>query len=113
MKPISAPNYTQIPNVILDSLAQFESADLVLILVVARATFGWHRESVRMTLSQLEILTGFSKSAICRSIRTLEKKDILERAKLADGFTYRIKVEAVPSRDTPLSHQETATCPLV
>ncbi len=39
----SAPNYTQIPNALLDSaMAEMSGAELKITLVVCRRTLGWH-----------------------------------------------------------------------
>ncbi len=42
---IPLPNYTQVPNVVIDEyLPEVTPAEAKVLIVLCRATFGWHRE---------------------------------------------------------------------
>ena len=75
------PNHTQTPNLFFDdALPQIKSfAELKIILVTVRQTFGWHKEKDRLSISQFQKLTGMTRQGVIGGI---------ERA-LADGFIER------------------------
>ena len=56
---IREPNYTQVPNVFFDEIMiGMSKAQLLVMLAVCRQTFGWHRASCQLSLSDLQKLTG-------------------------------------------------------
>src|SRR5215813_9116496 len=59
------PNCTQTPNAILDKLMPILSpAQFKLIMAICRKTYGWHKRSDDISLSQLEAMTGMSRQTI-------------------------------------------------
>lgn len=83
---VDKPNYTQIPNLILDDLIMHMSgAELKVTLTIARQTFGYHRERFPMTISELETLTGLSRPAIMEAIDTGVRRNLIKRDQLEDG----------------------------
>jgi hypothetical protein len=87
---ILTPNYTQIPNVLIDWLmAELPGAELKVALYIARRTFGFHADSAEISLSQFErglrnyegeILdrgTGLSSRPVREAIKSLEAKGII------------------------------------
>lgn len=64
-----APNFTQIPNLLIDvHMPDMKEAELRVVLVVARKTFGWHKDSDRISLTQLQKLTGMSRQGVLNGI---------------------------------------------
>ena len=47
MPSVEKPNYTQIPNAILDNMASMTMPEAVVVLAICRQTFGWHKKSER------------------------------------------------------------------
>lgn len=69
---IPAPNYTQIPNLILDEwLPLLSGVQLKVLLAICRKTLGWHRTHDRISLSQLMKLTGCCRDKISDAIHWL------------------------------------------
>jgi hypothetical protein len=64
MPAFDNPNYTQVPNDLFEiHLAQMGEAELRVVLVLIRQTLGYHRESVRFSISNIEAMTGLSRSS--------------------------------------------------
>ena len=87
MKKIQSPNYTQIPNVILGNkegkeyipgiLADLDGAKLKVLMVIARFTFGFHRDSVRISFRDIEKMTGLSLRGVQYAVDDLIKKNLV------------------------------------
>jgi phage replication O-like protein O len=78
------PNYTQIPNVLLDEhLPLMGDAELRVVLVIARKTFGWHKDSDRISLSQLQELTGLSRQGVINGIDAAVNRGIVAKVEYA------------------------------
>lgn len=77
-KKIEKPNYTQTPNILFDEIMRdLNGAELKVILAVIRKTFGWHKERDRISLTQLEEMTGLSRQGILNAIHGKKKKKVL------------------------------------
>lgn len=64
------PNYTMIPNILLDKqMAEMGEAELRVVLAIARKTLGWHKEIDTISFSQLALLTGMTKTGAYRGIQ--------------------------------------------
>lgn len=80
---IPAPNYCQIPNVILDDwIYRLGNAEFKILMYIARKTFGWHKLRDRISLSQIQKATGFTRSNITNAIRSLCKLGLLLKMKM-------------------------------
>jgi phage replication O-like protein O len=96
MKDIPAPQYTQVPNYILDNLDKFESeAEMKVVLVVARNTFGWHKERDRISLSQLEKATGMTRQSVAAGLARALENGWIERIAEGNSFSYAVVVQKV------------------
>lgn len=66
---IPAPNYTQTPNVVFDVLMRdLNESELRVFLAIIRKTFGWGKLRDRISLSQIEAMTGLSRQAVINGI---------------------------------------------
>lgn len=78
MSKIVAPNYTQIPNVIFDYwMEKLSPAQFKILLCICRKTFGYHKEKDRISLRQIESMSGMGKKAIIEAIKVLEEHELL------------------------------------
>lgn len=106
---IVPPNYTQIPNVVLDSMSEMSDSEFRVVLAVARQTFGWHRERDKISVSQLQKLTGLSRQGVVNGIKAGERRGLIERipdeADKRGGFWYRLLVNDV-DQSIPLTSQQ-------
>jgi hypothetical protein len=106
------PAYTTIPNEMIDTLmAQLSGAEYKVLTYVARRTFGFHRDSTRISFTQLctgyvtreghrlDHGTGLHRSTVQCAVDVLETKGylVVRRNKAANGAllsnTYTIMIE--------------------
>jgi len=93
-RPLTAPRYTQIPDVLIDEWAPHLSpAELRVVLYVARRTFGFHKERDAISLSQLcngitahdgrrlDYGTGLSRKGVISACASLSMKGLLSISK--------------------------------
>ena len=64
--------YTKIPNNILDSMADLKPAAFNLSMALCRLTYGYHRDEVKASLSDLQEITGLSRPAIVSASKEVE-----------------------------------------
>jgi phage replication O-like protein O len=82
MTKILAPNVTYVPNIIFDYwLNRLSPAEFKVLLAICRKTFGWHKVQDKISLTQLEKLTGLSRKGIEKSLKILEKHGLIEKEK--------------------------------
>lgn len=117
---IPVPNFTQIPNVLTDEmLPSLGFAELKVLLVVFRHTFGWHRTRDKISLSQFERATGLERRHILKAVKGLMNKNLIRKEvtgpKSAKEATYELiigdnskKFTQCP-KDTPPSVFRTPT----
>ena len=88
---IKKPNYTQIPNVILDKLMKdMGEAELKVVMAVCRGTFGWHKQRKKMSLSYLQNATGLSRQGVLNGIDAAISAGIIRRRKSGMSWEYEI-----------------------
>ena len=71
------PNYTQLPNVILDNLRSFTDAELRVIMAICRKTIGYHKDTDQLAHSQLVKMTGLSINSIKKARESLKQKGLI------------------------------------
>ena len=73
--------FTKVPNEILESLARIHLSqyEIRVVLFLIRKTHGWHKETDWISLSQIEEGTGIAKPNVCRTIKSLKRKNIIIR----------------------------------
>jgi hypothetical protein len=100
------PNSTQVPNVILDFvIPQIPEAEARCLLYICRRTFGFHRESDRISFSQFidgiksrkgEILdygAGLSRQSVSEGLKNLIKAEAILVKKTTKGNYYKINID--------------------
>lgn len=94
--PIKEPNYTQIPNVILDTYwPSMGAAEKDVVIQVCRQTFGWHKDENELSLSRLMQLTGLSRQGVINGIEAAMKRGILGRRESGNSYVYFVIVNVV------------------
>lgn len=72
MSRMLIPNTAQIPNVLFDVvMARVSPAQFKVLMAVARKTYGWGKESDRISLSQLQQMTGLSRQGVIDAVAGL------------------------------------------
>jgi phage replication O-like protein O len=76
---INKPNFTQIPNDILDNyMYQVSGAKLKVLLKICRNTFGWNdKPKDKISLTQLQESTGLCRQSTIDAIKELTKLDLI------------------------------------
>ncbi len=109
---IETPNYTQIPNILLDRLFDFTHTEWKALSFVCRQTFGWHRKSHRISISFVSNGTGMSHETASNAMMTLSAKGVLTKELLANspnqGYSYSVNLACdslseIPTTPTMLS----------
>lgn len=84
---ITEPNYTQIPNVIFDYwMSVLTPAEFKVLLCICRKTFGWQKKRDRISLRQIEKMTGLGKSSIIKNVEKLIELSLVIKIKSKDEF---------------------------
>ena len=111
MNPIKEPNFTQLPNSILDGMAELSDIELRIILVVCRQTFGWHRESAVLSKSFLMKATGMAGGSVVKACELLINRGLLEKetsSQFNGANCFKIVVESCPpDRQVPVHPVDT------
>lgn len=100
MPGITPPNFTQIPNEILDRMGEMTPAEFKVLMAICRKTFGWHKESDVISLTQLEEMTQLSRTAVQDGIVAAMRRGLLERTPSGkQQFSYQLVMAT--DDDTP------------
>lgn len=99
------PNSTQIPNVILDFvISKIPEAEARCLLYICRRTFGFHKESDRISFSQFihgikdrrgEVLdhgAGLARASVAKGLRNLADAEAIQIKGTTKGNYYRINL---------------------
>lgn len=87
MSNLYIPNSAQIPNVFFDFwMSNLTPAEFVVLMAIARKTYGWQKEKDRISLKQLCQLTGLHKSSVIRSTERLIELKLVTKIKSKDSF---------------------------
>lgn len=96
---IRKPNYTQLPNVVLDSAKDLKEGELRVMLLMCRETFGWHRDTARLSITRIQTLTGMSRQGVVTALDLLMEREWISRSDpTQSGYLYMLSVNEV---DTP------------
>lgn len=97
-RQIPPANYTQIPNILLDSMPYFTHVEFKVAMFICRQTLGWHRERQLLSYSFIENGTGLSRPAVNNALITLREKGILTRTETGNSFSYALNVTETGKR---------------
>lgn len=88
-----APNFTQIPNLLLEEhIKLMTEAEMRVALAIARKTFGWHKRQDRLSLSQLMEWTGMSRQGVINGIEAGITRGIIRREQDGQGYLYELVI---------------------
>lgn len=93
---VPAPNYTQVPNDLLDRMSELTPAEFKIAMAIARLTFGWHKTTDKISISQLIELTGLSRPGVINTCAALLDRGWITRTPDPNdrrgGYVYRLVV---------------------
>ena len=72
--------YTRIVNAVLDELikANLNGSELALCLFIIRKTYGYHKTTDQISLSQLQLGTNLSRPTVVKSLKRLQLVNIVQ-----------------------------------
>lgn len=102
------PNFTQIPNVVLDNImSELSNQELRVLLYICRRTYGFHKEKDMISISQFisgienkSSGCGLSKQGVLNGINGLIDKKIISRVQDSYINTYYINTDYVNSKQS-------------
>lgn len=104
-KGYSAPTYTQAPNAFFDDhMKDMGEAELKVVAFVIRQTFGYHRESHPISLTDFQDGTNLTRQAVVDGIKAAMERGVLDRAPSGNSFAYFLVVNEIDQEE---STQET------
>lgn len=93
------PNYTQVPNRLLDEvMPEVESmAELKVTLAIVRTTIGWHERERLISLSRIQELTGLGRQSAQNGLAKALERGYVARRPTAkgNGFLYGVRISKV------------------
>lgn len=104
---LQSPNFTQIPNDLLDDwIGKLSKVEFKIVMMICRKTFGWQKDKDKISLSQFVSTTKAGKQCVIDAIKQLEIYDLIE-VNRHDNKTseYQIKVVSFQDRVVSLRDQ--------
>lgn len=96
------PNYTQIPNALLDEhMPNMSPAEFKIVAAIARQTFGWQRSSVQLSIPQLEKMTGMSRQTVSNALQDAIERGVVTRVSNGQWYIYALKIQSVGGPTEP------------
>ena len=73
--------HTRIANEILEALVKrrLSPNEWRVVVFIIRKTYGWHKKIDRIAISQIALGTNIAKPNICRTIKSLRRKNLIIR----------------------------------
>ena len=101
--------FTEVANELLEELARINMCayETRVLLFIIRKTYGWHKKTDWISLSQLATGTGIRKAHVCRSINSLKARNIIRKGKnkhVGLQKDYEKWVKKLPSQVTRVTH---------
>jgi len=91
---IPTPKHTQTPNVLLDDyLPEMGLAETKVVFAITRKTFGWHKYTDRISISQLMELTGLSNRGVIDGVNAAMDRGIIHREEAGNSYRYHLVID--------------------
>jgi phage replication O-like protein O len=103
--PQKENGHTALANELWDALAKYRLSgeEWKCLIVIIRKTYGWHKKSDRISLSQFAELADMKKQSASRALRNLSAKMLIVVSKFADGETLEYRLEKDFDKWLPIS----------
>ncbi len=102
------PNHTQTPNELFDThMKDMSEAELKVTLTICRKTFGWHKQTDKISLTQLEKITGMTRTSVSKGVQEGIERGTIERFKAGNSFEYGLVIDEDSTESVPLDSTET------
>lgn len=71
------PNTTQVPNILLDEYIKLPGTEFKILMIIARQTYGWHKESDQIAYTQIITKTGQQREAVAHALKSLREQGLI------------------------------------
>lgn len=89
------PGYTRLPNDIIEAMPYLGNGELRVLLAIARKTIGYQKESDRVSVSQIETLTGLAHRHALSALKSLVERGFISQEQIGKQ-SYKYSVKPVP-----------------
>lgn len=95
--------YTQVPNSLFEVMGEMDECELKVVLYVCRHTFGYHRESFKISTRKIADAIGMSVASVAKGAEAAEVRGLLERINEGQNTTEWRAIVALgdSNSDTP------------
>lgn len=101
MSGFEKQTYTQVPNSLFEIMGEMDESELKVVLYVCRYTFGYHRNTVKISTRKIAEAVKMSVNSVQRGAEAAEKRGLIERINDGQNTTeWRAIVEGVSTIDT-------------
>ena len=95
------PNTSSIPNILFDYwMYVLTPAEFKVLMCIARKTYGWHKVVDRISLNQIEKMTGLSRFGIVKNVESL----------ISHGLVIKFKSKTSDGDDAPNQFEINVNC---
>lgn len=94
---IYEPNYTQVPNAVISLMPELKESELKVLLAIVRKTFGWQKNRDRISLSQLQEITGLGRASVSEAIHSDKFRGIVKVHKTKKGNEFEMIIHSMNS----------------
>lgn len=94
MSKIIVPNYTQVPNIVIDDLAaKLSDSAFKIYVVLIRKTKGWEQKRDAIAISQFMEITGKSKPTVIKCLDELTNLGLIKKTRFTKyGNEYELNL---------------------
>lgn len=103
-KAATQSGFTQVPNSILEALCKVNLSkyEWRVLLFILRKTYGYHKQSDRIPLSQFSQGTGLDRRHVHRALKSLWVKGMIIKTGRGNGIAYAIQLDSTKWRLSPV-----------
>lgn len=95
------PNTSSIPNILFDYwMLHLTPAEFKVLMCIARKTYGWRKDFDRISITQIEKMTGLSRKGITKNLDAL----------IEHGLITKIKSKTSDGDDAPNQYEVNVHC---
>jgi phage replication O-like protein O len=103
MQSVQEPNYTQVPNEVIDKwMSELSGLEFKIIMFICRKTFGWHKKQDPISISQIQKALGVQmRGHIHEALQRLEGEYLKVAKSKGKTTLYSLVIKTVPVVGTP------------
>ena len=84
--------FTKTPNFVFEIMPQLTPAEFKVIMVIVRQTYGYHKLSDAISLTQFESMTELSRQGVVNALSSLIEKNFVTKSTMGNTHKYAVKL---------------------